>query len=213
MNSEELIAALSRDVRPVRRHALQSRVLAGLAAGAVITFAAVVAFLGIRPDLMAAMHGVTFWIKWGYTGSLGIFGTIAALRLARPDGSVGAALRLMALPVLVLAAIAVFELATTPRADWLAMWLGNSWMVCSRRVFLLALPIFVGLLWAYRRLAPTRLALAGMCAGITAGAWGGTLYCLHCPETSALFVLTWYTLGMAGAALLGAIVGPRALRW
>ena len=213
MNSDDLIAALSRDVRPVRRHAMQVRLLAGLGAGAVLTMVAVVAWLGVRPDLMIAMHGLTFWIKWGYTGSLGICGTIAAVRLARPDGSVGAALRLIALPVAALAIIAALELATTPRAGWLAMWLGHSWTICSRNVFLLALPIFAGLLWAYRRLAPTRLALAGMSAGITAGAWGATLYCLHCPETSALFVLTWYSLGMAAAAALGAVVGPRALRW
>jgi hypothetical protein len=37
--------------------------------------------------------------------------------------------------------------------------------------------------------------------GLTAGAWGATLYCLHCPEVSAIFVLTWYTLGISLAAL------------
>jgi hypothetical protein len=213
MNSEDLIAALSRDVRPVPRHALAKRLGLGLGLGALITLCVAAIWLGIRPDLMLAMHGSVFWIKWTYTISLGICATVATLRLARPDGRVGGWLRLMIVPVLGLAAIAVFELATTPRGDWLAMWLGHSWAVCSRNVFMLAVPIFAGLLWSFRRLAPTRLALAGMTAGMAAGAWGATLYCLHCPETSALFVLTWYTLGMAAAAALGAIVGPRLLRW
>jgi hypothetical protein len=93
------------------------------------------------------------------------------------------------------------------------MWLGQSWRVCSSLVFLLSIPIFGGLLWSFRRLAPSRLRAAGATAGLAAGAWGATLYCLHCPEVSAIFVLTWYTLGIGLAALLGAIVGPRLLRW
>jgi hypothetical protein len=212
MNSEDLIAALSRDVPPVPRHALGRRVGLGMVVGALMTLVLVGA-MGFRPDLMRAMHGATFWIKWAYTISLAICATAATLRLARPDGGVGGWLRLMIVPVLGLALIGVGELAHTPRADWLAMWLGASWKVCSRNVFALSVPIFAGLLWSFRRLAPTRLALAGMAAGMAAGAWGATLYCLHCPETSALFVLTWYTLGMAGAAALGALLGPRLLRW
>ena len=34
-----------------------------------------------------------------------------------------------------------------------------------------------------------------------------------CPEASAIFVLTWYTLGIGLAAGLGALLGPRLLRW
>ncbi len=213
MNSEDLIASLSQDLRPVSRHALGERLGQGVIAGGLITLVAVVFWLGIRPDLMPAMLGATFWLKWTYTISLAICASAAAMRLARPDGTAGGWLRLMALPVLGLALIAGIELAMTPSTQWLDMWLGNSWTICSRNVFLLALPIFAGLLWSYRRLAPTRLALAGTSAGMAAGAWGATLYCLHCPETSALFVLTWYSLGMAGAALLGRLLGPYLLRW
>ena len=213
MNSEDLIASLSLDIQPVPRHALRRRLGLGLVAGGLVTLAVVGIWLGVRPDLMPAMHGFTFWLKWTYTISLAICATAAASRLARPDGRVGGWLWLMVLPVLGLAVIAGLEMAATTSAGWLAMWLGASWRVCSRNVFLLALPIFVGLLWSYRRLAPTQLALAGATAGMAAGAWGATLYCLHCPETSALFVLTWYTLGMLGAALVGRVLGPRLLRW
>jgi hypothetical protein len=104
-------------------------------------------------------------------------------------------------------------MAHAPSSSWLAMWLGGSWKVCSLLVFLLSLPIGAGLLWSFRRLAPTRLRLAGAAAGLTAGAWSATLYCLHCPEVSAIFVLTWYTLGIAATALAGALLGPRLLRW
>jgi hypothetical protein len=213
MNSDDLIATLAHDLRPVPRHALGRLFWQGGLAGALVTLVAVGGVLGYRPDLAQALHGATFWIKSAYTISLAVCATAATMRLARPDGAVGGWLRLMAVPVLGLAIVAVGELANTPRGQWLALWLGHSWTVCSRNVFLLSVPIFVGLLWSLRRLAPTRLALAGTSAGMAAGGWGASLYCLHCPETSALFVLTWYTLGMAAAALVGRLLGERLLRW
>ena len=100
-----------------------------------------------------------------------------------------------------------------PSSDWLTMWLGQTWKECPLLVLTLSAPIFAGLLWSFRRLAPTRLRAAGAAAGFAAGAWAATLYGLHCPEVSALFVLTWYSLGIALAAAVGALVGPRLLRW
>jgi len=115
--------------------------------------------------------------------------------------------------VLLLAGIGIGELSRTPPAQWLALWLGRSWMICPWLVLTLAVPIFVGLLWSFRELAPTRLRAAGAAAGLAAGAWAATIYCLHCPETSAIFVLTWYSLGIMLAAGTGAVLGPRLLRW
>lgn len=212
MNSDDLINQLVHDFRPVPRHALSWRLIAGIALGAVISFA-VVLQLGFRPDLWIAMHSFAFWMKWIYTASLGIGAVAATIKLARPDTPPMGWLWVLALPVLGLAAISMFELANTPTSQWLEMWLSKSWKVCSSLVFLLALPIFGGLLWSFRKLAPTRLRAAGATAGLTAGAWGATIYCLHCPEVSAIFVLTWYTLGIGAASLVGALAGPRLLRW
>ena len=117
------------------------------------------------------------------------------------------------LAALGLVAISFAELARVPPAQWLTMWLGASWRVCSSLVILLSLPIFAGLLWSYRTMAPTRLRTAGAVAGLAAGAWSAMLYCLHCPEVSAIFVLCWYTLGIGLAALLGAWLGPYLMRW
>ena len=41
-----------------------------------------------------------------------------------------------------------------------------------------------------------RTRAAGAAAGLAAGAFAATVYCLHCPEVSAIFVLTWYSLGI-----------------
>ena len=213
MKTDDLINTLSADVPPVPRHALSRRLLAGLVLGGCITVLAVACLLGCRPDLWLAMHGHTFWVKWLYTSSLALCASVATARLARPDAGAMGWLWVACLPVLGLAVISVQELASVPSSQWLGMWLGASWKVCSKNVFLLSAPIFGGLLWSFRRLAPTRLRLAGATAGLTAGAWGATLYCLHCPESSAIFVLTWYSLGIALAALVGAMLGPKLLRW
>lgn len=213
MNTEQLIASLSTNVPRVSPYALARRIGLGIMAGALIAMLAVVVVLGVRPDLQLAMHGFAFWMKWTYAASLGIGAIHAVSRLARPVPTSLRGLWLLLIPVLVLAGIGIGELASAPSRDWPAMWLSRSWMVCPWLVLTLAVPIFIGLLWSFRRLAPTRLRAAGAVAGLAAGAWAATLYCLHCPEVSAIFVLTWYSLGILLAAGAGALLGPRFMRW
>ena len=213
MNTDDLIAQLSTDVPRVRRHSVGWRLGLGLAGGLIASLAIVVAVMGVRPDLSVAMHGFSFWMKWGYTISLSIAAVVVTAQLARPDSARLRWLWLLAIPVALLAGLGGLELLRTPPGEWLAMWLGESWMVCPWRVLTLAAPIFVGLLWSFRRLAPTRLRAAGAAAGLAAGAFAATVYCIHCPEVSAIFVLTWYSLGIVLAALAGALLGPRLLRW
>jgi hypothetical protein len=212
METETLIDRLSQEVAPVPRNRRVIRLGLGIVAGGTVTLLLIALALGIRPDLGIAMRGHTFWMKWGYTISLGIGAVVVTARLARPE-----AVRLRrfwpVIPFVLLAAVGAFEMAHVPTASWMEMWLGQSWKVCPWVLLILAAPIFVGLLWSFRRLAPTRLRAAGAAAGFAAGAWAATLYCLHCPEVSAIFVLTWYTLGMVLAAGVGALLGPRFLRW
>jgi hypothetical protein len=210
MNMDLLIATLAADAAPVRRHAVAWRLAAGLAAGATATALMVALLLGLRPDLGAAMHSLSFWLKSAYTLWLAAAAIHATGRLARPDAPPLHWLRLFGIPVLIAGAA---ELARAPSRDWLAMWLGQSWKLCPWLVLSLALPLFFGLLWSFRRLAPTRLRAAGAAAGLASGACAAAIYCLHCPEVSAIFVLTWYSLGIALAGALGALLGPRLLRW
>ncbi len=213
MNTEQLIEQLAGDMRPVGRRARARRLALGIVMGGVAPLAFVTLALGIRPDLRVAMHGFAFWMKWTYTISLGLAAVAITARLARPEPVRLARFWPATLPFVVLALVGIAEMARASRGDWLAMWLGESWRVCPWLVLGLSAPIFAGLLWSFRRLAPTRLRAAGAAAGLTAGAWAATLYCLHCPEVSAIFVLTWYTLGIALAAGVGALLGPRLLRW
>ena len=213
MDTDSLIDALATELRPAPRHAGEWRMALGLGLGALVTLALIVLTIGLNPVLDKVVRHYSFWVKWAYALSLGALALMLVRTLGRPDGRLNRSAWLLALPVLVLAAIGVVEMAQVPPSHWLAMWLGESWLVCPWLILALSMPLFVGLLWSFRRMAPTRLGLAGAAAGLASGALGAMLYCLHCPEMSAIFVLTWYTLGILMAAGLGALLGPRLLRW
>jgi hypothetical protein len=134
-------------------------------------------------------------------------------RLARPEGAPGALPFLLGVPFLVLGAIALVELAGVPADEWRDLWLGRTALVCLRTIAALAIPIFIAALWALRRLAPTRQRMAGFSAGCLAGAAAAALYAIHCRETAAAFVLSWYTAGILLPGLVGMLIGPRLLRW
>lgn len=213
MDRDSLIDALADDLRPVRPGAAGRRLALGLFAGAVLTTLLIGFTIGFNPDLAGAMTRYPFWMKWVYCLSLSLLAIAAVRALARPDGRMPRLLPWLGLPILTLAAIGVAEMLQVPPSRWLAMWLGKSWMVCPWLILAAAMPVFIGLLWSFRRFAPTRLRDAGAAAGLAAGAIGATLYCLHCPEVSAIFVLTWYSLGISLAVGIGAWLGPRVLRW
>lgn len=213
MRTDDLIASLAADLSPTPRHAVERRVALGIGAGAAVTLALVLTTLGFRPDLAQALHGFTFWMKWAYTIAFGAIAMAATLHLTRPEARRVHWLWLLVVPIGLLACIAAFDLMHTPAADWQTMWLGDSWRVCAMRVVLFSVPIFAGLIWSFRRFAPTRLRLTGAVAGLASGGCAATLYALACPETAALFVLTWYSLGIGLATIGGALAGPRLLRW
>jgi hypothetical protein len=55
--------------------------------------------------------------------------------------------------------------------------------------------------------------LAGAAAGFAAGAIGAFLYSVHCAELAAPFIGIWYLLGILIPTTIGALCGPRFLRW
>lgn len=70
MNTDQLIDQLSNDVQPVGTNTVGRRLAIGMAVGAIVSLAIIVATIGTRPDLGLAMRGYAFWMKWAYTLSL-----------------------------------------------------------------------------------------------------------------------------------------------
>jgi hypothetical protein len=61
--------------------------------------------------------------------------------------------------------------------------------------------------------APTRPAVTGAIAGLMSAGLAATLYASHCTDDSPLFVATWYSIATALVAAIGALAGPRLLRF
>ena len=212
MQTDDLIATLSGNLAPVSPSAVMRRLGLGLAAGLACTFLLLSVTLKVRPDLGHALAGGAFWMKFTYACAIAALGLWLVERQSRAGTKTSRLGWLLAVPVLALAAAAALQMQAAG-ADPRALMMGHTAKHCSMMIVLLSLPIFVGVFWAMRRLAPTRLTAAGAGAGILAGASSAMLYCLHCPETAAPFILVWYTLGIVLAAGLGAAVGRWALRW
>jgi hypothetical protein len=212
MKTQDLIALLAEDSSPIRRRALTPRLLGAALLGALASGLILVAWLGLRP-MGPAMHSPSFWMKAGYTTLIATAGLLTTARLARPGGQPGVGLGLALAGAVWLAAMATMETMRAPPAGLAHLWLGWSWNVCPLRILALAAPVFAAVLWWMRRMAPTRLALAGAAAGLFAGGVGATVYGLYCEETAAAFVVVWYSLGVVACAALGAVVGARLLRW
>jgi hypothetical protein len=167
----------------------------------------------MRADLASAMLTFSFWMKWAFAAAIMAVALVMCARLSRPEGRAGELPVALAAPLLILGAFALIQLARAPQAERLAMWLGHSALRCPWNIAALSIPLVLGVLWAMRGLAPTRLRWAGFSAGCLAGAAAAVVYAMHCDETAAPFVATWYSLGILLPALFGSVVGPRVLRW
>jgi len=213
MDTDALIEALARDTAPVSPRAVERRLAAGILMGSLLALLLLVAVIGVRPELMGATGESIFWTKAAYTVSLGLVGFILTAQLARPDSQRLRWTWLIAAPpgvVLLLALAEPERLAPTQRAGLIfdPAWVGLP------LVLALSAPIFAGLVWAFRGgLAPTRLRAAGAAAGLTAGGFGATLYCLYCEQVSLTYILTRYSVAIALASAAGALLGPRLMRW
>jgi hypothetical protein len=213
MRTPELIERLTDDLQPMPRHAALRMLLIGLSIGAVIALVALLSLLGARRDLATALFTEPFWMKGLFVIAVTAIALSLCLRLVRPEGKPGVLPTLLVLPFLTLATLALIELVRTPAGARTTVWLGISALKCPWLITSLAIPVFIGVCWGFRQLAPTRPRLAGFSAGLLAGGAAAVVYCIHCTESAASFVATWYTAGMLLPALIGTLIGPRVLRW
>ncbi|MDE2356547.1 MAG: DUF1109 domain-containing protein [Alphaproteobacteria bacterium] len=213
MNTDDLIAALAQDTRPVSPHAIERGVLAALPAGLAVSAAVMLAWLGLRADFATAMYTPEFWLKLAYPLAVGVGALALGLKLVRPGVAPGARTWLAAAPFVVMALLGAAAFGAAPPETRAAVWLGGSWDLCPLFVLALSLPPFIALFAAFRRAAPTRPAWAGFVAGLAAGGFGAFVYALSCDETGVPFLATWYTLGMLLSGAIGGLLGRRLLKW
>jgi len=213
MKTDELITMLASGAEAAEPHAFERRFTIALGWGAFGTTLLMAIMLGVRPDIAEAARLPMFWMKLAFPAALLAGALLATVRLSRPGVRLGRVPAALAAPVLAMWLLAVVVLLSAAPVERAQLIYGDTWASCPFNVAMLSAPVFVALLWAMKGLAPTRLALAGAAAGLLAGAVGALVYTLHCPEMESPFLAVWYLLGMLIPAAVGAMLGPRLLRW
>lgn len=212
---DSLVARLSsEDPRPSLFAPTVTVTFAAIFALAVVLTVSVT-WLEPRADLAAdlAAHNYIFVLKLIFTISV----VAAVLPVVRDLSVPGRRIRwgsvLAVVPFVAIMVLALHELARMPVVEWSHHVGDASWLGCLLQIPALAIPAFIILALAVRRLAPTNLPRAGAYVGLLAGAIAAVGYALHCHDDAVAFVAISYTLAMLEMTLIGALVGPRILRW
>ena len=213
MKTDELIGILATGVEPVPRHATTRRLVWALAVGVPLGVAIMLAGYGVRRDLVQAMFWPMLWVKILFPFFVAWGAFVVTQRLARPGVRVQLAWIAIAVPVLLVWLMGLQSWMSAPAGERMPLVMGQSWRSCVFSITLIAAPSFAASFVALRGLAPTRPVLAGAAAGALAGGAGATIYALHCTEVGAPFLAVWYVAGILIPVLLGAVLGPRLLRW
>ena len=212
METEQLIRTLAADnahrTRPV------SFVLTmALLSAAPISVAMFFAGLGVRPDVMTAMHNPFFDMKFVVTLAMAISAVAVSLHLSRPEASLRRWGWLLLIPAAILALEIGSEMMMPQRLPMMTRLIGSNSRVCMAAITLMSLPLLAAALIGLRRGAPPRPAVAGAIAGMLSAGLAATLYASHCTDDSPLFVATWYTIATALVATIGALAGSKMLRF
>lgn len=178
-------------------------------ASLVIAIVLCVARFGASIDLRHDLTNPWFGVKICAMVSLAVGAATALNRLAIP-GSGPVQLRIFLPSLAILALAALLDPSHLP--------LGGrgpiSVPTCVGAIVNLALPALVLLIYMlHRTTAVTRARRAGGVAGLLAGAIGGMTYAFACRNDGGVFIAVWYGTAVSIVALLGALVGRRALSW
>jgi hypothetical protein len=212
MDTDQLIRTLAADnahrARPVG-FVLALALLAAAPVSVLLFFAS----LGVRPDVMSAMHNPFFDLKFAVTLALAISAIAVSLHLSRPEASLRGWAWLLVIPAGLLVAGIGSEMMMPQRLPMMTRLVGSNSRACMMAIPLLSLPLLAAALLGLRHGAPARPALAGALAGMLSAGLAATLYASHCTDDSPLFVATWYSIATALVTAIGALAGARLLRF
>ena len=173
METDQLIRTLAADnahrARPVG-FVLALALLAAAPVSLVMFFAA----LGVRPDVMTAMHNPFFDLKFAGdagAGDLGHRGQPASV--AAGSRRCAAGRWLLLIPVGLLAVGIAGEMMMPQRLPMMTRLVGHNSRVCMTAIPLLSLPLLAAALIGLRHGAPARPALAGAHRRTVVGRTGG----------------------------------------
>jgi hypothetical protein len=212
MQTDQLIRTLAAD-NAHRARPVGSVLALALLSAAPVSVAIFFMALGVRPDVMTAMHNPFFDLKFVVTLALASSATTVGLHLSRPEASLYGWAWLLMIPVGLLVAGIASEMMLPQRLPMMTRLIGSNSRICMTAIPVMSLPLLAAALIGLRHGAPTRPAVAGAIAGLLSAGLAATLYASHCTDDSPLFVATWYTIATALVTAIGALAGSKVLRF
>lgn len=210
METDALIQTLARDPE-VKGPPMKAWLAISIAAALAYSVLAILVVAGARPGFEQHVPWVA--AKVGLSLMFALTAAPLLLRLSRPGQGAGAWLPLLGVLLVGCAMTVGGSLASIADGERMRAFTGGGFPICAVVIPTMAAPSAAALFLWLRKQAPTQPALAGMAAGILAGALAAMAYALTCPVDSAAFVAMWYPLAIVACAVVGVAVGRLVLRW
>lgn len=213
MKTSQLVDALASGLDSVDHRAIDRLLLLAILASATAACGFGLFFLGARSNIVDETSIVFFCGKILFAS---VFTALAAFYLfqySRPGTLSKPHPIKLAWPFVILVGLAGLTLAMTPSVEWHREILGEHWLECLLAIPLFAIVPFAVIILALRKGAPTELKWTGAIAGLVAGGLGSIAYSLHCIDDTIPFVAAWYGAAIIACGFIGALLGPRILRW
>ena len=212
MKTDQFIELLTTNLEPADPRKT-SRVFGGaVLLGSAVALGVALLALGLRADLRDPSAVAFLWLKLLFSGSIAALASIYLLKAARPGGDRKISVAIL-LPFSGIMALALASLILSPSSHWKDTVSGDQWLECVISIPLIAIAPFAAIIWAVRQAAPTNLRRTGALVGLVAGSLSAMGYALHCVDDSIPFIAIWYSATIALCTLVGAVLGPRLLRW
>lgn len=212
MSTDALILDLSANLAPVKRRDIWREAGAVLALG-IAELTLILMAHGMRPDMGRVI--LSPYMVWKI-GSLALLAGVActtAMRSFAPP----ARTRLDFALTLGLAGLAIVGGAfVTPAVDSSRSLLDRlspvHGMLCAVSIVVLALPVMTLLAVLMRRAAPVQPKRSALAAGLAASICGALVFTACCPMNDPLYIIVWYSAGIAAVTAAARWLLPRRFR-
>lgn len=213
MKTDELIDMLGTNIEFVKDGQQRNTLLIALAVGGGAALCLMLAIFGAPSEAFGRKYLGLTALTLTFTLGLAAAGTGFLISAARPGKSGRRSLVVIGVLFAAILSAAMVELVLAHPAGWSGMVFGPQWAACLICIPLFSIVPFASLVWFLRKEAPTKLRLTGAVTGLVGGALGAAAFAFHHPGGSVPFIVLWYGGPIALCTLVGAILGPRLLRW
>ena len=208
-STDALILDLSARLTPVQRRSLRREAAALLALGGA-ELALVLMVGAMRPDMAQVILSPLMAWKIGSLAFLAVESCAVAMRSFTPATSSKHGLALLTgLAALTLISGAFVTNAVDSSRSLLERLAPAHGILCATSIVVLATPVMALLAVLMRRAAPVRPARSAWIAGVAASTCGALIFTACCPINDPLYIIVWYSAGIAIMTAAGRWLLPR----